>query len=169
MEWLKYPGILKLVQLARKLQLEFDALPSEESSQRIRVLSNMLTWNLTVLAKSSAGPLACSITLSVLLSGLQSPKSHLVLPVYQAYITGKPGMGRIESKPILKVVSSLITNKDNWPRVPRWSISQIFSTETIQTFTKVTDRYLNAKSSKEVEYFVPKKILHRVAVKIEDI
>ena len=164
LEWLKYPGILKIVQLARKLQLEFDTLPSESSSQKIRSSLSILTRNSAILASSSAGPLACSITISVMFSGLQSTKSNLVQPIYHTYFTGS-----MTSKPILKTVRSLITNRYNWPEVPKWSISQIFNTETIRMFTKVTDRYLNNLSSREVEYFIPKKILHRIAVKIEGV
>ena len=45
LEWLKYPGILKIVQLARKLQLEYETLPSESSSQKIRNILSILTRN----------------------------------------------------------------------------------------------------------------------------
>ena len=73
------------------------------------------------------------------------------------------------SKPILKTVRSLITSKYNWPRVPRWSIAQIFNTDTIRTFTKVTDKYLNNLASREVEFFIPKRTLHRIAIKIDGV
>ena len=97
LEWLKYPGILKIVQLARKLQLEYESLPSESNSQKIRNILSTLTRNSTILARSCAGPLVCSITISAIFSGLQSTKSTLVQPIYKSYFSGT-----LTFKPILK-------------------------------------------------------------------
>ena len=168
LQWLKYPGILKLVQSARKLQSEIATPPSKESYHRVRTLLARLTYNSAVLATSPAGPLACSIAISSMFSGVHSSRVDIVQPVLQTYLT-KPRPGNPHIKPVLSIVQSLITNKDNWPKPPRSSISQIFNAQTIQIFTKITDRYLNSIASKEVEHFVPKKILNKVAVKMEGV
>ena len=123
--WLKYPGILKIVQLARSLQIEFISLPSEECTKKIKALSDTLMRNSRILAPSKAGPLACSITISTLYTGTQSQKSHLASPAYQKFLTGKGGADEPNLKPILSIVKTLVTNKDNWPNVPKYSISQI--------------------------------------------
>ena len=164
LQWLKFPGILKIVQLARSVQIEYESSASEVNSQKIKDILFTLTRNSAILASSSAGPLACSITLSAMFSGLQSEKSAIVSPFLQTYLSGTT-----TSKPILKIVRSLITSPYNWPAVPRWSVSQLFNANTIKIFTKVTDRYLNTVSSREVEHFIPRRTLHRIATKIENI
>ena len=164
LQWLKYPGILKIVRLARSIQIEYDSPASEASSQKIKNILITLTRNSSILASSSAGPVACSVTLSTMFSGVQSNRSAIVNPFLQTYLSGTK-----TRRPILKVVRSLITNPYNWPTVPRWSISQLFTAETIKVFSKVTDRYLNTLSSREVEHFIPRKTLHKIATKIENI
>ena len=168
LRWLKYPGILKLVQYARKFHSEIANPPSKESLDTIRVLLKKLTYNSAVLASSPAGPLACSIVISAMLSGLHSDRVNTVQPVLHNYLN-KPRPGNGQTKPVLSIVHSLVTSKDNWPSPPTVSISQLFDAQTIQSFTRITDNYLNSTSSKEVEHFIPKKILDKIATKLNGI
>merc|ERR1711888_507446 len=125
--WLPYPGILKIVQLARSIERAFEDTPSQESTDQLRDLATTMIRNSRILAKSKAGPIACSITISALFSGLTSHHRDVIFPLCQEFIEGKPGL-HIEDifKPICTRVESLITSPNNWPQAPKYSISGIY-------------------------------------------
>ena len=71
--WIKYPGVLKIVQLARNLEAEFTNPPSEQSKEKMNSLIAVLIRNSRAISESQAGPLVCSITIATLYSGTTSP------------------------------------------------------------------------------------------------
>merc|ERR1711888_2690 len=164
--WLPYPGILKIVQLARSIERAFEDTPSQESTDQLRDLASTMIRNSRILAKSKAGPVVCSITISALFSGLTSHHRDVIFSLCQEFIEGKPGL-HIEDifKPICKRVESLVTSPNNWPQAPKYSIFGIFDADTLQFFTRVTDMYLNKKSSEEIDQFVDKSTLKKIATK----
>ena len=168
--WIPYPGILKLVRIARTMEKEFKNPPSLHNTTALRKSSAILTRNARALATSPAGPLTCSITFSVFYSGFRSPKRDIISPFFLEFMEGKLGDDKkVILRPVLQLVKTLVTNPHNWPQVPKHSISEIYTTDNIQFFTKVTEMYLCKKSSAEIDHFTDKSTLKKIAVKHQNL
>ena len=125
--------------------------------------AKILQFNARILASTQAAPVVISMTISVLRRAAKEDED--IKKVLRDLVNGQPesNLKRANSQ-ILSKVTSIVTSSSTWPTRTRHTILEIFNSQEIRNFTKITESYLNRKASEECAQFLSPKTLRRIAI-----
>ena len=146
--------------MARQLHKQAELPKDQKNIQEMVHLAEILKTNTRALTNSQVGPIASSMTIAVMKTA--SNTTPQIAPVLINLINGEG-----KQAGILTRTKSLVTSPTSWPQRKKSTINMIFTTNDIRKYSKVTENYLNKKSSMEVNQFLSPKVLAKIAVKHE--
>ena len=163
--WINYPGLLKLVRTARSLNKLLQSPTTKQSLPLMIQLATTLKNNARPLATSQLGPISTSIAISELMHAATANQQFQT--ILDKLLNGEEqttSNHQTSRPPILKSTPTLVTCPNSWPSRAPNSISKIFNTTSIRYFTRITEEYLNKKSTEEVKHFIAPRTLRKIAV-----
>ena len=159
-QWINYPGLLKITRMARRLHKQAELQKEQKNIQEMVHLAEILKTNTRILASSQVGPITTSMSIAAMKKA--SNTTPQIAPILLNLINGEGKQAGILTK-----TKSLVTSPTSWPQRKKATINQIFTTNDIRKFSKVTENYLNRKASLEVNQFLSPRVLARIAIKHE--